>query len=490
MKTLKFNSLVLFIVIITFYSCGSDPEPEPIPQSSEKSITGFKFSGITPEVVGIISESDKKISLIVSAQTDITALVPTISISEKSTVSPQSGVIQNFSNPVTYTVRAEDGTTQAYQVTVEFQKSAAKSITAFKFSGLAQEVSATIDEESKKISATVPNGANVTALAPTISLSEKATVSPASGTATDFTSPVTYTVTAEDGSTAAYKVTVTIDPTVSFTIDPYTNGLKIEQGGALILRGEGFGDASNNKIVLTDINNSASTFEIPASLLSQDELMLFSLPYTLPIGDYKIRVFVDGQAILMDEVFTITYPSPVIGDVEPTTLVRGENITISGLHFGLQNRVTLSDDQDVFELEIISENSTTIVAKVPDDLSPSDYTLSVISNEKEARFDESITVQVPANTPYITEITDTSIARGETMIIRGGNLKKIGFATNINFLPWPNGGVTQVRSAIANDEGTEITFVIPNDFPTGTYTIEVEVDFEYSDEYDEVIQIN
>jgi hypothetical protein len=152
--------------------------------------------------------------------------------------------------------------------------------------------------------------------------------------------------------------------------------------------------------------------------------------------------------------------------------------------------VTLSDDQDVFELEIISENSTTIVAKVPDDLSPSDYTLSVISNEKEARFDESITVQVPANTPYITEITDTSIARGETMIIRGGNLKKIGFATNINFLPWPNGGVTQVRSAIANDEGTEITFVIPNDFPTGTYTIEVEVDFEYSDEYDEVIQIN
>ena len=46
-------------------------------------------------------------------------------------------------------------------------------------------------------------------LAPTIELtSDKATVSPATDTPQDFNTPVTYTVTAEDGTTAKYTVTV------------------------------------------------------------------------------------------------------------------------------------------------------------------------------------------------------------------------------------------------------------------------------------------
>ena len=55
---------------------------------------------------------------------------------------------------------------------------------------------------------TVPFGTEVTALVPTI-VHTGASVSPASGAAQDFTSPVNYTVTAEDGSTQAYEVTVT-----------------------------------------------------------------------------------------------------------------------------------------------------------------------------------------------------------------------------------------------------------------------------------------
>lgn len=51
-------------------------------------------------------------------------------------------------------------------------------------------------------------------------------------------------------------------------------------------------------------------------------------------------------------------------------------------------------------------------------------------------------------------------------------------------------GVTQVRSGVSNSEGTQVTFVIPNDFPTGTYVLVIEVDGEFSEEYGEVIQIN
>lgn len=86
----------------------------------------------------------------------------------------------------------------------------AKAITSFAFNGLTPAVNATINENAKTITATVPAGTNRTALVPTIAVSAKATVDPASGVAKDFTNAVTYTVTAEDGSTATYTVTVSL----------------------------------------------------------------------------------------------------------------------------------------------------------------------------------------------------------------------------------------------------------------------------------------
>ena len=56
-------------------------------------------------------------SVTVPFETDVTSLVPIIVISGSS-VNPASGVAQNFTNPVFYTVTAEDGTTQNYVVTV------------------------------------------------------------------------------------------------------------------------------------------------------------------------------------------------------------------------------------------------------------------------------------------------------------------------------------------------------------------------------------
>ena len=87
-------------------------------------------------------------------------------------------------------------------------KSSAKEIKTVVFGALSPAVSATIDASAKTIAATVPASTDVTKLVPTITLSEKATVSPASGVAQDFSKAVTYTVTAEDGSSQTYTITV------------------------------------------------------------------------------------------------------------------------------------------------------------------------------------------------------------------------------------------------------------------------------------------
>ncbi len=85
-------------------------------RSNEKAITAFKFTA--PSATGVINEAGKSIKVDVPAGTDAASLTPVIEVSPKATLNPASGVAQNFTNPVTYTVTAEDGSTAVYTVTV------------------------------------------------------------------------------------------------------------------------------------------------------------------------------------------------------------------------------------------------------------------------------------------------------------------------------------------------------------------------------------
>ena len=62
--------------------------------------------------------------------------------------------------------------------------------------------------EGTSVSAEVAFGVDIAQLMPTIEISPRAILSPASGMVTDFTGPVIYTVTAEDGTTKTFSTTV------------------------------------------------------------------------------------------------------------------------------------------------------------------------------------------------------------------------------------------------------------------------------------------
>jgi hypothetical protein len=169
-----------------------------------KAITAFDFA--SPAATGVVTEASHTVAITVPYGTNVTALAPTIAITGVG-VSPASGVPQNFTSPVVYTVSAADTTLQNYTVTVTVLPNPAKAITAFNFA--TPVATGVVTEATHTISIIVPNGTNVTALAPTIAITG-ASVSPASGIAQNFTSPVTYTVTAADTTTQAYVVTVTV----------------------------------------------------------------------------------------------------------------------------------------------------------------------------------------------------------------------------------------------------------------------------------------
>ncbi|TNJ59071.1 hypothetical protein FE784_37635, partial [Paenibacillus hemerocallicola] len=71
----------------------------------------------SPAVTGTVNEATYTVAITVPYGTNVTALTPTISFRGAS-ISPNSGVSQNFTSPVIYTVTAADNTTQNYVVTV------------------------------------------------------------------------------------------------------------------------------------------------------------------------------------------------------------------------------------------------------------------------------------------------------------------------------------------------------------------------------------
>jgi hypothetical protein len=198
--------------------------------SSAKAITAYSFVGYSG-AAGTINEPAKTIAVNLPFGTDVTALVATFTttgtVVKVGAVAQTSGTTaNNFTSTKAYTVTAADGSSVTYTVTVTVAPSSAKAITAYSFAGYAG-AAGTINEPAKTIAVIVPFGTDVTALVATFMATGPivkvgAAVQTSAATMNDFTGPVAYTVTAADGSTATYNVTVTVAPSSAKAITAYS----------------------------------------------------------------------------------------------------------------------------------------------------------------------------------------------------------------------------------------------------------------------------
>ncbi len=182
--------------------------------SSANDLLSFNFVSPT----GKVSTSGNTITVSLPVGTNasvLSSLVATFTSSAKSTVKIGSTLqtsgqtSNNFTSPLTYTVTAEDGSTKDYTVTVTIEqtpisKSSAKDFLTFSINGKLGVIA------SNTISVVLPVGTLLTNLTPTYTISAKANVTSGANT-TNFTNSVVYTITAEDGTTKDYTVTVTTD---------------------------------------------------------------------------------------------------------------------------------------------------------------------------------------------------------------------------------------------------------------------------------------
>ena len=87
-------------------------------KTSTDGITAFTIDG----VAGVVDNTTNTISVVMAYGTDVTKLIPIISGNNIASISPASGEMVDFTNPVRYTVTLTDGTVKYYTVTVYVQE--------------------------------------------------------------------------------------------------------------------------------------------------------------------------------------------------------------------------------------------------------------------------------------------------------------------------------------------------------------------------------
>lgn len=177
------------------------------PYNNETDILSFEFDEqASPAEIDSINHT---VDIEVPFGIDLGSLIPSITVSERAEIQPSDGISTDFTSPVVYTVLAEDSVnTQDWTVSVVWADNTETEILDFVLEE--QTEPATIDTADNTIEIEVAYDTDLTQLSPEITISDSAIIDPASEATVDFTNPVVYTVTAEDGvSTQDWTATVT-----------------------------------------------------------------------------------------------------------------------------------------------------------------------------------------------------------------------------------------------------------------------------------------
>jgi hypothetical protein len=146
--------------------------------------------------------------------------------------------------PVTFEVKDYDerslGATFSTTIRIGVPLSSEAELISFTFDASTSILASRIDTMAHTLHFTLEQGTDITSLIPQIEISERATLSPAAGEPQDFTDPVTYTITSEDGLVSvtwtvfvdlAVWVSNEPDPTVLIYPNPANQELIAEMTG-------------------------------------------------------------------------------------------------------------------------------------------------------------------------------------------------------------------------------------------------------------------
>nr|MBA3457669.1 hypothetical protein [Deltaproteobacteria bacterium] len=386
--------VLVSMLVLSAVGCGSD-------LSGTNDFLTFSI-GSENAVIG-----EDSINLVVPAGTDLTALVPTFTTDGTKVVA--NGVAQisgesvvDFTGPVTYRVIAENLTTHDYAVVVQSEPSMSKELTSFVFHDatnvdLSADALATIN--GNLIAATVPFGTNVTALVATFvhggaTVTVGGTVQESGLTPNNFTSPVTYTVTAADGGTRAYVITVTVAPSPAKDLTAFA-----------------FLDASNTALaadVTATINGTAIAVTVP-----------FGTDVTALVATFTTTgpTVTVGGAVQVSGTSANDFASPVSYVV---TAADGSART-----YTVTVMIVSAEQKDITSFSFRSANNAALTADVTATINGTSIAVTVPTGTNVsalvATFSHTGVAVAIGATPQVSEVTANDFASPRMYVVTGGD---------------------------------------------------------------------
>lgn len=324
---MKFKQVIYIFAFILFASCSGDDGPEI---SSENKILSFQIKLRGEAYSGKIDHVSKVVRIQITGLEQNTSIVPNIEISEKASISPNPSAPQDFNKTIEYLVTAENGEQVIYTIDMVNEKfSTENSITSFKFNIDGEVFIGDINEESQEIEVICYK--DVSDIAPEIEISELASVSPEALEKFDFNQPVSYTVTAQDGSTKTYQVIVLKQEITSTLKSCYIRAISFGRVN--------FIDLINNEyeLVLENEFNSyvLEYFELLEWESGGQPITNFHFIFTENIvtaDDYKLKFKIDGKVKAETSYFidVLAENAPKIETVNKTSFYYEDTLVLTG----------------------------------------------------------------------------------------------------------------------------------------------------------------
>lgn len=458
MKKLQYLVLMTLLVI----GCGKDNPTGEIPNEPEQKLSSQKILGdftLFDEATGKWRNTEIKdnvVTAVIETPFDIKALVATVRIPDKATISPDPTQKRDYTTPVVYTITAEDGTKAEYKVIVTKRLLSESNIYRLHFKEVGKSrdhynphPSLNQHDKNADIRIVVPLTTDVTKLTSVFEISEGATIHPKAGQTLDYTKPVEYTVTSEDGKTVLkYTVTVIFDdlPKLSLSIngEEFRN---VPPGGTIVFGVNVLPKHEDIRVSLVTENGKSS---VPLTIQKVDDTnkkIHVKLPDTYLNGIYKLDVRIAENNSAMSYTFVLHGGNPVFhyitsnggGPKTPNSLLYlaeqfGIFASINRKDFA-KHSFFIKKNGEYLPLENarFHTNSTTIILEAPLELTNTsletgtdfefviryegkEYTYPLVNNKK-----EPVKVYIP-KPPVVTGVSKTSVTQGETLVIKGSNL--------------------------------------------------------------------
>lgn len=222
-------------------------------------------------------------------------------------------------------------------------------------------------------------------ISPQITVSENAAITPASGTAVPFQDGLTYTVTAQDGTTAVYTLKLIMNqPEITLSEE---EDYRIAFGGLLDIRGANFLlDSIQNEVYLIAQNGTETQVPVYALADASGSGFASNIQVSIPAenataidtGWYKIKIRSGARSKTSSRALVyVRYPYPDFDNVTTSISVkRGETITLTGQSFRQLGdaRIWVQDgSENFYDIGLISHTLTTVTYRIPDTVPAGEY---------------------------------------------------------------------------------------------------------------------